>query len=190
MEFSGRLHYFGKLQSLGDTSRCFSHTCSNSGSREMLVWSSKYFSKRENAKCKRMCLAIPLYITHGILYAPNCLDFWQQAKTVQKNWLKLVLCLQILNLDWTTLWNHLNSLPNGHSGIHMVLDLFWTSKPCKSSQKAPKQNSPLILLQNFGPPIIFWKTQFFGIFITIFCLKNSKFFRNYLFCSKNSSSPL
>ena len=99
-----------------------------------------------------------------ILYAPNCLDFWHQAKTVQKNWLKLVLCLQILNLDWTTLWNHLNSLPNGHSGVRMVLDLFWTSKSGKCSQKSPKQNSPLILLQNFGTPIIFWKSQFFGSF--------------------------
>ena len=99
-----------------------------------------------------------------ILYAPNCLDFWHQAKTVQKNWLKLVLCLQILNLDWTTLWNHLNSLPNGHSGVRMVLDLFWTSKPGKCSQKSPKQNSPLILLQNFGTPIVFWKSQFFGSF--------------------------
>ena len=95
-----------------------------------------------------------------VLYAPNCLDFWLQAKTVQKNWLKLLSCLQILNLVWTTLWNHLNFLPNGHSGVRMVLDLFWTSKPCKSLQKAPKQNSPLILLQNFGPPIIFWKIQF------------------------------
>ena len=98
------------------------------------------------------------------LYAPNCLDFWHQAKTVQKNWLKLVLCLQILNLDWTTLWNHLNSLPNGHSGVRMVLDLFWTSKPGKCSQKSPKQNSPLILLQNFGTPINFWKSPFFVSF--------------------------
>ena len=32
-----------------------------------------------------------------------------------------------------------------HYTIRMVLDLFWTSKPCKSLQKAPKQNSPLIL---------------------------------------------
>ena len=90
-----------------------------------------------------------------ILYAPNCLDFSLEAKAGQKNWLKLLLCLQILNLDWTTLWNRLNSLPNGHSGVRMVLDLFWTSRPCKSLQKVPKQNSPLILLQNFGPPIIF-----------------------------------
>jgi len=72
----------------------------------------------------------------------------------------------------------------------MVLDLFLSSKPCKSSQKAPKQNYPLILLQNFGTPIIFLKTKFFGKNITIFSLKNGKFFRNYLFCSKNSSSPL
>ena len=131
----------------------------------------------------------PGHPTYGlVLYAPNCLDFWLQAKTVQKNWLKLLSCLQILNLVWTTLWNHLNSLPNGHSGVRMVLDLFWTSKSGKCSQKSPKQNSPLILLQNFGTPIIFWKTQFFATFLTTLGLKNCNFFRNYLFCSKKQLS--
>jgi len=53
----------------------------------------------------------------------------------------------------------------------MVLDLFWTSKPCTSLQKAPKQNSPLILPQNFGPLIIFEKLNFLEIFLLFFALK-------------------
>ena len=38
-----------------------------------------------------------------VLYAPNCLDFKLESKTAEKNWSKLLLCLQILNLECTTL---------------------------------------------------------------------------------------
>ena len=151
----------------------------NRGSAPAPCWMSNEVQRSGDPRSKLLSVEINWLISMmKLLSKPWHVEFWGEGEHFQsqqiilsfgcqyiRHWLQTRSHLQDggfasnlrmeLDGDISQVPSIINSLPNGHSGVHMVLDLFWTSKPCKSLQKAPKQNSPLILLQNFGPLTIF-----------------------------------